>query len=152
MDIKQIEDKALDHIISISLGLPSILLPMLWSLLSNFLPEEVKNNKLTQALLSLSGYLLLLSLVLATFIFLLIRRHKEKPDFSQFTHDPENSCWTNNINGQRICESCKASDKIIPLSRHGNGWKCPLHEHIVGRPKDIGMPINIDNHRSPWSL
>lgn len=44
MDIKRIEDKALENIVSISLGLPSILLAIFWSLLSNFLPEAVKTT------------------------------------------------------------------------------------------------------------
>lgn len=150
MDIKQIEDKALDHIISISLGLPLTLLATLWFLLSSFLPEDLKNSTIIQALLSLLGSLALLSLVLVAFICLLIRRHKEKPDFSQFTHDPENSCWTNNTKDKKFCESCMALGKITPLSRSGNGWKCPLHEHIVGRPKNISMPTM--ESRSPWSL
>ena len=131
MNFKKIEDTALSHTVSILIGLPGALFGMLWISLGGLIPDDIKNQAIIRIMGALLGSSLLAVAILIAYIVLLERRLKEKPDFSQFAHDPDKACWINKTTGQLICEACKTEGKLIPLSKFGSGWKCPVHPNIV---------------------
>lgn len=132
MNLKAIEETVLKHTISALFGLPLLLFGMIVSGLYPFLPDGLKTQPGLKAALAAILLLLLFVSGLVAYAILLSKRLKEKPDFSQFIHDPEKACWINISTGQRICEACKVEGKLVPLSRFGDGWKCPIHQAVVG--------------------
>lgn len=144
MDFKKIEDTALNHTVSILIGLPVALFGMLWISLGSLIPDDIKNQAIIRIMGALLGTSLLVVTIFVAYNAILKRRLKEKLDFSQFTHDPDKACWINKTTGQRICEACKTEGKLIPLSRFGDGWKCPVHPNIVDYHSSSGSAWCID--------
>jgi len=104
---------------------------MLWISLGGLIPDDIKNQAIIRIMGALLGSFLLAVLILVTYVFLLNKRLKVKPDFSQFIHSPDKACWINKVTGQRICEACKTEGKLTPLSKLGSAWKCPIHPDVV---------------------
>ena len=121
---KKIEDTVLSHIVSILIGSPATIFPVLWKLLG--------------VMGALLGTSLVTVMILVVYVILLKSQLKTKPDFTPFIHSPDKGCWVNKTTGERICETCKAENKLVPLSRCGDGWKCPTHPNVVDYPQTNG--------------
>jgi len=120
-------------------ALLSLLLKSVQGFLTETLPTLISNRTLFLLLYLLAW---LLSLLVA-YIFILRKELKSKPDFSQYTHDPNKACWIHKTTNQRICEACKADGKLTPLSKFSSGWKCPIHDAIVDyHPNNPESPID----------
>lgn len=150
MDRKQIEESIKTKILSVYTVLPISLFGGTFWLVDYLDPSEQICRKFTPMLSAILASSLSIIVLLLTYTLATRKEIIDKTDFSGFVHDSENSYWINRTTEFKICETCKTMGKLTPLSKFGNGWKCPLHENVVGKPKNIAMPSM--ESRSPWSL
>jgi hypothetical protein len=144
MNLKTLEEAVLKHTIGTLFAIPVALFGILWLAISCLVPDDIKNQPMLRIMAAVSLLLLLSVAVCVAYIILLKRKLKDKPDFSQFTHDPDKACWINKTTDERICEACKTEGKLTPLSKFGHGWKCPLHPDVVDYKTDDNPPDNPD--------
>ncbi len=145
MDIQEIENILIKHMLAILIGLIIVLTSTVWMGFLSLVPDELKSQPPTHMLAAGLGLLLSIAVILVSYIFLLKRKLNKKPNFSDFVHDPYRQCWINKNTAQRICEACKTEGKKTPLSKFsGGGWKCPIHPDIVDFHED-DEPILFHN-------
>jgi hypothetical protein len=91
MEIKSIEKLAIKYTVTTLIGLPITLFGMLLPVFLTLVPDGIKKRPDLQVSLAGILYLLIVVAMLVTYIIFLKHRFKEKPDFSQFIHDPAGS-------------------------------------------------------------
>jgi hypothetical protein len=145
--LHKLEEATISKILSIIIGSIVIACSSLGVLLWNLLPDELTGKSEIIIVLESLLLILMLALFLGTWIHLLYKKLKEKPDFTGFKHNPDKQCWINEKTNQRICEACKSNNKLTPLSKFSTGgWRCPLHtDFIVDHPyQKSNTYINFD--------